>query len=81
MTITWNKLVWNDLTMARIDRILSKQSNESVKYRSVINFLPNTAKYASLGVDHLIFDGGVVQIPQKISSICFWLKKKFLQNS
>ena len=23
----------------------------------------------------MIFDGGVVQIPQKISSICFWLKK------
>ena len=34
-----------------------------------------------LGVDHLIFDGGVVQIPKKISSICFWLKKNFLQNS
>ena len=26
-------------------------------------------------MDHLIFDRGVVQIPQKISSICFWLKK------
>ena len=23
----------------------------------------------------MIFDGGVVQIPKKISSICFWLKK------
>ena len=31
-----------------------------------------------LGVDHLIFDGGVVQIPKKISSTCFWLKKNFL---
>ena len=26
----------------------------------------------------MIFDWGVVQIPQKISSIYFWLKKKFL---
>ena len=34
-----------------------------------------------LGVDHLNFDGGIVQIPQKISSTCFWLKKNFLQNS
>ena len=34
-----------------------------------------------LGVDHLIFDGGVVQIRKKISSICFWLKKNILQNS
>ena len=32
-----------------------------------------------LGVDHLIFDGGVVQIPKKVSSICFWLKKNLLQ--
>ena len=29
-----------------------------------------------LGVDHLIFDGGVVQIPKKISSM-FLVKKKF----
>ena len=29
----------------------------------------------NLWVDHLIFDGGV-QIPKKISSTCFWLKKK-----
>ena len=32
-------------------------------------------------MDHLIFDGGgggVVQIPKKVSSICFWLKKTFL---
>ena len=34
-----------------------------------------------LGVDHLIFDGGVVQIPKKISSTYFWLKKNFVQNS
>ena len=33
---------------------------------------------SDLGVDDLIFDGGVVQIRKKISSICFWLKKKFL---
>ena len=35
----------------------------------------------NLGVDHLIFDGEVVQIPSKISSICFWLEKNILQNS
>ena len=34
-----------------------------------------------LGVDHLIFDGGVVEIPKKISSMCFWLKKNIMQNS
>ena len=48
VTMRWNKLAWNDLTMARSDRIPSNQSNESLKYRSVINFLPNTAKYALL---------------------------------
>ena len=31
VTIRWNKLAWNDLTMARSDRIPSNQSNESVK--------------------------------------------------
>ena len=36
--------------------------------------------HANLGVDQLIFDGGVVQIPKKISSTCFWLKKKFLAD-
>ena len=34
-----------------------------------------------LGVDHLIFDGGVVEIPKKISSMCFWFKKNIMQNS
>ena len=33
-----------------------------------------------LGVDHLIFDGGGVQIPKKILSM-FLVKKNFLQNS
>ena len=28
-----------------------------------------------LGVDHLIFDEGVVEIPKNILSTCFWLKK------
>ena len=40
-----------------------------------------SAKLFSLGVDHLIFDGGVVEIPKKISSMCFWLKKNIMQNS
>ena len=63
-------------TSCGIDEISSKVIKRVAPYISVpLSYIFN------LGVDHLIFDGGVVQIPKKISSICFWLKKNFLQNS
>ena len=58
--------------------IISKKNTREKNSVRNLRTSNSVSKRYILGVDHLIFDGGVVQIPKKISSICFWLKKKYL---